>query len=186
MEQTGVKNPKLRSIFAIIIAVLLLAYIVAMAAMPIITYTRTSGDQAGQEEQISLMTYLWRPFDHQDFSGAEPLKSFFQREFQQRYETPINQTIAPALFAFLVAFISMIAVLLGRKKPWNVFFPIIWSVVSLVLYLLNPFMNGSFINSTTKLVHMIIFAVVLVVAVIDFFMISLPKMRYDAGHREKY
>lgn len=188
MEQTGVKNPKLRIIFAVIMAVLLVAYIVAMC-LPMITYTpkdATGKVMEGETNTISLMTFLWMPTEHSGIGDSVSLENLFETELQAEYRTPINVAFPPALYAFLMGLVSLGIVLLAKNKPWNVYFPIVWAVGSLIFYLANPFMQLSVIDPTMKLVHMIIFALTLIVALAAFFMVSLPQMRYDAAHKEIY
>ncbi|MBE7064131.1 MAG: hypothetical protein E7390_10165 [Ruminococcaceae bacterium] len=187
MEQTGVKNPKLRIIFAVAMAVLIVAFIVTMC-LPMITYTPkdAEGKLLDGEKTISLMSFLWMPTEHSGISDSASLAKLYKAELQAEFETPINAAFPPALFAFLMGLISLAIVIFAKKKPWNVYFPIIWSFVSLIFYLANPFMRLSVIDPTIKLIQMIILGLTLIVAVVAFFTLSLPQIRYDIAHREKY
>ncbi len=182
MEQTGIKNPKLRIIFATILSVILVAYIVSML-MPLLTYTRLEPKEvAGTEETVSFMQYLWKPYNYADLTG-DVLPDLYKAEVGEKYT--ITGSIGIPLFAFLASFISLAVVIVLRKQPWNVFFPFIFGLVSLIGYVASPFLNISIINSTTWLIHMILFALALIVSVVAFFMISLPQIRYDRANREK-
>jgi len=185
MEQTSVKNQNLRGVFAIVLIVLLVAYVVAMA-LPMITYTHTTGDLAGQDEKISLMTFLWKPYAHPDLTGTQVLNNYFSTELHENFRTPINQTIAGPLYAFLGAFISILAVALGRNKAFNVYFPFAWALISIILYLINPLLKLSIIDSSIVLIHYIIFGLTLVVSVVDFFVVFLPQIRHDKANKEIY
>ncbi len=182
MEQTGVKNPKLRIIFAVILAVILVAYIAAML-MPLLQYTRLEPEEvAGTEETVSFMQYLWKPYNYADLTG-DVLPDIYKAEVGTKYT--ITGSIGIPLFSFLASIISLAIVLALRKKPWNVFFPFIFGLVSLIGYFVSPFLTLSIINPTTRIVHIILFVAAIVVSAVAFFMVSLPKMRYDAANKER-
>ncbi len=178
----NIKNKKLALVFSIIIAVLIVAYIATMT-MPLITYTRTEpAAVAGQEETISLMQYLWFPYNYQDLT-REYMTDVYNADLGVKYD--ITDTIAAPLFAFIVAFIAIAFVLVFYKKFWSVLFPIIWSVGSLVLYALSSLFTVSAINPTTILTHKILFVATLVVSIVLLVLYSIPKLRYDIAHRER-
>jgi len=182
MEQTGAKKQKLSIIFTVIIAVLLIAYIAVMT-MPLITYTRLQpAEVAGTEESVSLMEYLWLPYNYADLTG-DVLPDAYKAELGAKYT--ITGTIGIPLFAFLAGIISLAVVVVFRKKVWTVFFPLVWSLVTLIGYLTSSFLNLSLCNSTTRIVHLVVIVLTLIISLANLFIISLPQMRYDAANKEK-
>ncbi len=212
MEKTGVKNSKFRIVLAIIIAVLMLAYVVAMS-MPFITYTQLDSKKLSQtneqlekgkkivadwtyenekfvlspaeyaagEETISLSRYLWFLYKHGDVTRDVLPNAFADAGFA-KYTT--QSTIAFPLFSYVIGIIGAAVVGIFGKKNWSIFFPIVWSFVTLLGYFVFPIY--SFMPQTTMIVHIAISALVLVLSVFSFFMYSLPSMRYNIAHREKY
>ncbi len=182
MEQTCAKKQKLSIIFTVIIAALLVAYIAVMM-MPLITYTRLQpAEVAGTEESVSLMEYLWLPYNYADLTG-DVLPDAFKAELGVKYT--ITGTIWIPLFSFLVGIISLAVVVFFRKKVWPAFFSLVWSFVTLIGYLTSSFLNLSLCNSTTRIIHLIVIGLTLVVSLANLFMITIPQMRYDAANKEK-
>ncbi len=183
MKMEKMPNKKTSLIFAIAIAVVILAYIVTMN-MPLFTYTRTNpAEVAGQEDSVSIVQYTWKPYQYKDLTSGV-LADAYKAETGERYA--ITDTIAVPLFAFLMAFIALVVILALHSKFWSVFFPIIWSLGSLIGYLVSPLLNLSICNKATTLVHIILFAVTLVLSIISFIVYSIPKRKYDIAHREIY
>ena len=174
------KNKKLFTIFAIALAVLMAAYI-ACTTLPIFEYTFV--DKAGVEQsaKVTLSQYLWLPYNYAELTG-DFLPDLFKSELGIKYN--ITSTIAIPLFAYVGALISIAVILIFKKMSFSIFFPIVWSVVSIIGYLVAPFMT--LIMPTTKLIHIIIFAVTLIVSLITFFKLYLPQIRYNFAHRERY
>ena len=182
MEQTGAKNQKLGKILAFAIAALLVAYIVLMV-LPLLTYTRLEpADVAGTEEAVSLMQYLWFPYNYADLTG-DVLPDAFKAELGIKYS--ITNTIYVPLFTFVIALISIPIIILGRKRAFSIIAPIIWSLIGLVGYLTSSFLNLTMINSTTRLIHIILFAIVLIISIVSFIFVSIPRMQYVAATKEK-
>lgn len=185
MDLNSVKTKKLRIAFTIALCVVLALYYV-VSALPMITYTHQTGDLAGQEETISLSSFIWKPYNHQDITGTQPLNSLFSSELQKKVELPINHTIPGPLFAFVGAFISILVVAIGWKKAINVYFPFVWGVVSILLYLINPLLQLSIINSGVLMLHYSLFALAIIIAAVEFFLISLPQIKHERATRELY
>ncbi len=182
MEQISVKNNKLRLILAIGIAVLILAYIFAMT-IPMFSYTRTEPKEVvGQEDSISLMQYLWFPYEYPDATG-----SLFVDEFRADYGTAysITPTIYYPLISFLLAFVSIAIIFILQKKWWTVLFPLVWAIFSVIGALTSPVLNLSIVNSAAQLSLVILAAATLAVSVVYLFVIAIPQLRYAIATRER-
>ncbi len=252
METTGLKNPKMRNIFAALIAVLMDAYVVC-CSMPFFTYTRfddkklsvanseieqkisdtkleisdlkkkieaepqnaealsaevialenelkntqkLKADWSGEngtyklnlsefatnEETLSLNEYLWFCYDYSDLTRDVLPNIWADAQLPGKYN--ITSTIGFPLFSFLLAIIGAVVVFLVKKFFWNIGFPVIWSVGTLLGLLISP-VYKVFIPSSV-LILTIISAVVLVLSVIYIFLYSVPMFKYYWEHREKY
>ncbi len=212
MEKTGVKSSKFRTILALIIAVLMLGYIGAMT-MPFVTYTQLDSKKlsdanaqlekgktikadwtienekfvlsptefAAGEKTVSLMQYLWLPYKFGDLT-RDVLPNIFTDAGLGRYT--ISKTIGFPLFSFLAGIIGAVVIALLRKKNWSVFFPIVWSIGTLIGYVIFPVFG--IMHQTSMIVQIVIAALVLILSLIFFFLYALPSMRYNMAHREKY
>lgn len=183
MEQLGAKNQKLGKILAFTIAAILVAYI-ALMILPILSYTRLEpAEVKGMEENVSLLQYLWTPYNFADLT-SKVLPNLFTAEIGAKYA--ITNTIYVPLFVFVICLISIPTIIFGRKRAFSVIAPFVWSLIGLLGYIASPFFNLSIINSSTKLIHIILFAVVLVLSVISFILVSIPRMKYVAATKEKF
>lgn len=185
MDLNSVKTKKIRIAFTIALCVVMALYYV-VCALPMITYTHQTGDLAGQEETISLSSFIWKPYNHADITGTQPLNDLFKAELQKKVNLPINHTIPGPLFAFVGAFISILVVAICWKKAFNVYFPVVWGVGSILLYLINPLLQLSIIDSSILMLHYILFALAIVITIAEFFLISLPQIKHERANKELY
>ncbi len=182
MEQTSAKNQKLGIILAIIIAVLLVAFVATMA-MPFVSYTRTRPPElVGQEETVSLSEYLWLTYKYTDLTG-EVLPPLFKAEFDTKFN--VTTSIALPLMCFLGSLIAAAIMIVGSKRAFSVLAPFIISFLGLLGYFVAPLVNLSIVNPTMRTVHILILSLVLILSVVSFILYSIPRMKYVAATREK-
>lgn len=182
MEQIVEKNLKLGKILAIAMAALMLAYLV-LTTLPIMTYTRLEpAEVKGMEENVSLMQYLWVPYNYADLTG-DVLPDAFKAELSTKYA--ITNTIYIPLFVFIVGLFSMPIIYFGRKRAFSVLAPFVWSLLGLIGYFTSNLLNLSMINTTTRLIHIILFALVLIISIVSFVLVSIPRMKYVAATKER-
>ncbi len=176
-----IKNQKLNLVLVVVIAALVVAYIATMT-LPFITYTRLEpAEVAGKEETISLMQYVWVPYNYADLTN-KIIPEVHMDEFGVKYN--ITKTVPAPLFGFVGGLITIAVAFFLRKKFWSIFFPIVWSVVGAILYFTNTFFTLSIINPATFTVHMIIFAITLLVALENLILYSIPLLKYNRANRE--
>ncbi len=174
------KTKKLITIFAIALAVLMVAYI-AFTTMPIFKYTFVDETGTEQNVSVSLSQYLWLPYNYAELTG-DVLPSLYKDALGAKYN--ITSTIGFPAFSYVGALISILVILIFKKYTFSVFFPLIWSLGSLIGYFISPFI--SLIIPGTKMIHLIVFAATLIVSLAAFFMAYLPQIAYNRAHREKY
>lgn len=206
MNQKDVMKPKLRTIFSVILAVLIVAYIASMS-MPFIKYTslvekldvRTAkqatwtfnegefkinpqfAQHTAGDVDVSLSQYLWFPYKYTDMTKYVFPKAFTAQNMGEYF---ITSTIATPFFAFIIGLVSILIVLLFKKKSFSVFFPLIWALVSLIGYLTAPIFK--FMYSTSYMVQLIIIALTLAVSIAYLIVVMIPQMRYDKQHKEEF
>ncbi|MBQ7037010.1 MAG: hypothetical protein IJN74_05940 [Clostridia bacterium] len=252
METTGLKSTKIRNVFAAVIAVLMLAYVVC-CSMPFFTYTQIDSkklsnanaeidqkisdiklsisdlekeikadpakaetltaevntlknelngvekfkaDWSGEngtytlnlkefsagDVTLSLNEYLWFCYNYPDLARDVFPNIWADAKLPGKYN--ITSTIGFPLFSFLLAIIGAAVTVLLLKFFWNIGFPVIWSVGTLLGLLTSPVYN-LFVPSSV-LVLTIISAVVLVLSILYIFLYSIPMCKYAWENRERY
>lgn len=206
MNQKDVMKPKLRTIFSVILAVLIVAYIASMS-MPFIKYTALEdkldvkiakkatwtfdegefkinsqfAQYTAEDVDVSLSQYLWFPFNYPDLTKYVFPKAFKAANMNEYF---ITSTIVTPFFAFIIGLVSILIVLLFKKKSFSVFFPLVWSLVSLIGYLTSPIFK--FMYSTSYLVQLIILALTLIISLVYLIIVIIPQIRYNKQHKEQF
>lgn len=147
---------KTRAILAIVMIVLMVAYLASMTGS-FIKYeqhdyreTETGElyyDENGLPEEIvrdidvSQLSYLWFPSAHSSVLSSE-LAAYFDNE----YEYNINDTATTPVLLFILGIVTAILafVSLFRKKKilWT-WFALVWGLIGVYCYIANPIMKAA-------------------------------------------
>ena len=182
MVQNCSKNNNLRLVFAIGIAVRVLAYVVAMT-IPMISYTRTEPQEvAGQQDEVTLMQFLWFTYEYPDLTG-DILPDTYKAEVGTKFA--ITNVMYFPFISFVFAFVALGMILAFHKAWWGILFPLSNAVFALGGFLISPLFTLSIVNPAARLIPIILSAVTMVLCLAYLVLISIPQLRHEIATRER-